>query len=271
MLDRAAAAAKHAGIEDRVRLVETDLNAWRADTHAHIYFANHSLHHVLELEHLFGEIAATLDDEGVFLVNDMVGRNGHQRWPEAATIVHGIWEQMPERYRFNHYTGRVDSVYPDTDCSVSSFEGVRAEDILPLLLERFHAQTYVTFANVIDPFVDRVYGPNFDIENEEDIAFVEQIAQLDQAALELATLTPTHLVGAFRPTPVECRYPKGRSPERTVHSKLADPVPDPRIAELERIAADAQGKYQRLRARKSVRLALKMAELSKKLPAVGRR
>jgi len=243
MLERAVAHAQEAGIADRVRTVQADLNTWCAEGPVDVYFANHSLHHVVELEHLFSEIKSSLDPAGVFLINDMIGRNGHQRWPEAVAMVNGIWDQMPERYRLNHYSGQIDTVYPDTDCSGESFEGVRAEDILPLLLQTFHPQTYVTFGNIIDPFVDRVYGPNFDVNNEADVAFLEQIAQLDDAALELGVLTPTHLVGTFRPSPVECRYPRGRSPERTLHPvsapvPVAAPAEDPPPSELQ-IAAPA--------------------------------
>jgi SAM-dependent methyltransferase len=237
MLERADALAREAGIADRVRTVQADLNTWCAEGPVDVYFANHSLHHVVELEHLFGQIKSSLDPDGVFLINDMIGRNGHQRWPEAVAMVNGIWDQMPERYRRNNYSGEIDTVYPDLDCSGESFEGVRAEDILPLLLKTFHPETYVTFANIVDPFVDRVYGPNFDINNESDVAFLEHIAQLDDAAMELRVLTPTHLVGSFRPSPVQCRYPRGRSPERTVHPAsppipVTAPAEDPPPAEV---------------------------------------
>ena len=53
--------------------------------------ANHSLHHVLALEHLFAQVSATLREDGVFVVNDMIGRNGHQRWPEALDLLQRIW------------------------------------------------------------------------------------------------------------------------------------------------------------------------------------
>ena len=46
---------------------------------------------------------------------------------------------------------------------MGSFEGIRAQDILPLLVERFTFDEFIGFGNVIDPFVDRSFGPNFDI------------------------------------------------------------------------------------------------------------
>lgn len=223
MLERAQALARELGLDGRVRTVAADLNSWRAQEPADIYFAHHSLHHVVELEHLLDEVARTLAADGVLLINDMVGRNGHRRWPEAGELVNMLWRVAPERYRFNHYLGHVDDAYPDVDCSAEGFEGVRAQDILPLLCDRFHADAYVTFASIIDPFVDRVYGPNFDAESSVDTAFIEAVARIDDAMLDLGMTTPTHLVGSFRNRPVACRFPRGRSPERTVRREPAAP------------------------------------------------
>jgi SAM-dependent methyltransferase len=257
MLERAHAQAAELGIADRVSGVEADLNTWVADGGADVYFASHSLHHVVELEHLFDEVKRSLRPDGVLVINDMIGRNGHQRWPEAARLVDMIWSRIPERYRHNPIHQRVDEVYPDVDYSTEGFEGIRAQDILPLLLERFHPDAFITFMNVIDPFVDRVHGRNVDPERPEDRHFIDLVAQLDDAALDLGIVTPTHLVGSFRTRPCEPRYPRGRSPELTLRG---DPGPgaepaEQRIAQLESELADARARYDALRARKALRIA----------------
>ncbi len=223
MLERAVVNSQQLGISDALYTVEADFNTWTAAEPADIYFAHHSLHHVLALEHLLDEVRDSLAADGVLLINDMIGRNGHRRWPEAAELVNRIWSTTPERYRFNHYIGEVDEVYPDWDCSNVGFEGIRAQDILPLLLERLYPETYVTFANVIDPFVDRVYGLNFDPHNREDTDFIDAIARFDDAAIDLGLTTPTHMFAAFKTQPVTCSYPRNRSPERTARRDLAVP------------------------------------------------
>ena len=214
MLERARAEAESLGIADRMTTVESDLNRWTADGPADIYFASHSLHHVVDLEHLFDEVKRTLRPDGFLLVNDMIGRNGHQRWPEALELVNRIWSTVPERYRYNRIHRRFDTTYSDDDWSSEGFEGIRAQDILPLMLDRFHPDAFITFMNVIDPFVDRLYGPNLDPDLPEDRRFIDRVAQLDDAALDLGLVTPTHLVGSFRTRPCEARFPRGRSPER---------------------------------------------------------
>jgi len=263
MLRRALATAAELGIADRVRVQATDLNVWTATEPADIYLAVQSLHHVVELEHLYDEVVRTLEPDGVLLVNDMIGRNGHVRWPEAAAIVRGIWELMPARYRRSSYSGQIDHEFPDWDCSGEGFEGVRSQDVLPLLLERFHPELYVTFANVIDPFVDRVYGHNFDMSSAEDVTFIDTVGRLDDALLDLGVVTPTHLVASFRKRPAECRYPRERSPERTVRrpgerrGTDLDPV---QLAVPPQLRQAAE-RYEALRRRKAVRAALAAADL----------
>jgi SAM-dependent methyltransferase len=264
MLERAVAQAAELGLADRVIAVEADLNTWSAQQDADVFFANHSLHHVVELERLFAEVRRHMRPDGVLLVNDMIGRNGHVRWPEARAIVDVIWRALPAKYRWNKYAGRADEIYPDIDCSGEGFEGMRAQDILPLLLESFHPDVFVTFANVIDPFVDRLYGPNFDASDPEDIAIIEALGRLDDAALDLAIVSPTHLIGSFRAQPVAPRYPRGRSPERAL--RIATPDDDvrnvtDRLAGLEAERAEAWGRYHELRGRRAVRLALWLAAL----------
>lgn len=275
MIERGLAYAEELGLSERVRAEKTDLNEWVARESADVYLAVHSLHHVVELEHLYGEVARALHPEGVLLVNDMIGRNGHVRWPEAREVVDAIWRLAPDRYKYNHYLGRVDDEYPDVDCSGEGFEGIRAQDVLPLLLATFHAEIYVTFGNVIDPFVDRVYGPNFDPGRIEDARFIDAVAHIDDGAIDLGLLTPTHLIATFRLRPVDRRYPRDRSPERTVRRPDSEPPcrkPAPDVHERLREAEERAGAlaaelreagsgYEALRARKAVRLALYLAEL----------
>lgn len=289
MLDRGMAHARRLGLADRVLGVETDLNCWEADGTTDVFLANHSLHHVVELERLFSEVHAGLDPEGVFVVNDMIGRNGHVRWPEAADLVRRVWDVAPPGYRKNPWLHEVEDVYPDIDCSTSGFEGIRAQDILPLLLERFHPDVYISFLNVADPFIDRVYGPNFDVDRPEDRAFIDALGRFDDAAIDLQLVTPTHLIGSFRTRPVVCRYPRRRSPARTVHppsqnhvpAPTADPTaelqtlvgtgenatPDELVVELERSLEESRARYEHLRHRKAVRIALNLAALRHWRPA----
>src|SRR5262249_45193314 len=145
----------------------------------HVVLANQCLHHVVELESLLDGIYRTLSPDGFFLIDDMIGRNGHQRWPEALHFVKKFWRELPDSYRFNVGLKRIDKHYENSDFSTNGFEGIRAEDILPLLVERFHFDFFVGFGNVVDVFLDRVYGPNFDPRKEWDREFIDRVHEVD--------------------------------------------------------------------------------------------
>jgi SAM-dependent methyltransferase len=280
LLERAMADAARRGMAERVTGVEVDLNEWLPAGTADVYFANHSLHHLVNLEGILAGVKGSMAEDGVLVVNDMIGRNGHVRWPEAADLVHAIWDAAPARYRWNPIEQKVDETYPDTDYGRYTFEGVRAEDILPLLLHHFHPEVYVTFLNVADPFIDRIYGPNFELDNPDDRAFIDALGQFDDAAIDLQLVTPTHLVASFRRSEVPCRYPRRRSPARTVRhpERLAEREPSDAVrasddgaadpAEVEALrssVAEAWGRYHHLRQRRAVRAALALAALRRRV------
>lgn len=220
MRERAQHDAAAAGLSAHLIDEEADLNAWEPSEQHDVVIANHSLHHVCELERLFEQVRASASPDCVFIVNDMIGRNGHMRWPEALDLVQHIWATMPDRYRYNHQLRRHEAVYDNWDCSTEGFEGIRAQDILRLLNEYFHPAVFLAFANVIDLFVDRGFGHNFDPERAEDRNFIDAVARLDEGALALGIVKPTHLMAHYVMHDVECDFVPPLSPAFAVR-----PVP----------------------------------------------
>ncbi|MBK1784462.1 SAM-dependent methyltransferase [Prauserella cavernicola] len=225
MQERAAAAASSLGLADRVEPVVADFNTWVADTEHDVVVGYQVLHHVLDLEHLYGQVRASLTRDGVFVVHDMIGRNGHRRWPEALEVVERIWATLPAELRRNAITGAVDEVYDDVDCAADGFEGIRAEDVLPVLLRYLHPSFFLALGNVIDPFIDRIYGHNFDLTDPEHLALIDQLGVLDDTLIDLGTVTPTRLTALFHPTPQPLRVHGNRTPARSVrNTEVLDPA-----------------------------------------------
>ena len=193
MLERGRELAAAEGVAALIRTVRADFNAWDPGGPCDAVMANQSLHHVTNLEGLFDAIAGALDARGLFVTSDMIGRNGHQRWPEAAAIVREFWRELPRGYRYNHQLARREDEFLDWDCAQEGFEGIRAQDILPLLVERFGFDLFAPFANVIDPFIDRGFGHNFDAGAEWDRAFIDRVHARDEAEIRRGAITPTHL------------------------------------------------------------------------------
>jgi SAM-dependent methyltransferase len=202
MLERGEALAAEQGVADHVRGVEADFNTWEPDGRYDGVIANQALHHVLNLEGLYAAIHGALAPTGRFVTSDMIGRNGHQRWPEARRIVDELWPELPIEYRYHHLLRRTEEEFMDWDCSGEGFEGIRAQDVLPLLVERFEFETFLGFGNVIDVFVDRGFGPNFDADGEWDRAFIDRVQARDMDGLRSGELKPTHVMAVMRSRPV---------------------------------------------------------------------
>lgn len=201
MLARGEAHAEVQGVASHIKLTEADFNDWSpGEQHYDAVIANQSLHHVLELEHLFQGVASALGDSGVFLVSDMIGRNGHQRWPEARAIVDEFWNELPENYRYNQMLKRKEQRFLDHDCSGESFEGIRAQDILPLLVDQFQFEFFFPYANIVFPFIDRPFGHNFDATAEWDRDFVDRLHRRDEHEMLAGTIKPTAMLAVLRNT-----------------------------------------------------------------------
>jgi SAM-dependent methyltransferase len=201
MLDRGRSLAQQKQLLGTVQFTQADINSWRPRQQYDIIMANQSLHHFVELEVLFDKVYDALSSQGLFLTDDIVGRNGHMRWPEALEILNRIWSDTPRKYKYNHQLKRLELEYDNWDCSKESFEGIRAQDVLPLLIGKFQFELFVGFGNLIDVFVDRSFGHNFNPEDQTDRDFIDKVHFLDEDCIERGQIKPTHMTAAM------CKYP----------------------------------------------------------------
>ena len=113
-------------------------------------------------------------------------------------LVDEFWAELPSRYRYNRQLQRQEDRFDDWDCSVAGFEGIRAQDILPELIRRFHFDLFIGFANIIDPFIDRSFGFNFDAEADWDRSFIDRVHARDEMELAAGRIKPTHMYAVMR-------------------------------------------------------------------------
>ncbi len=216
MIERARARLEGSPAAAQVRFLKEDFNRWQPPRGFYdIIMANQSLHHVLELEHLFDSIQRGLKQDGLFLASDMIGRNGHQRWPEALAMVEEFWQELPDSYRYNQLMQRQETTYINHDCSTSGFEGIRAQDILPLLIERFQFDTFIPYGNITFVFIDRPFGHNFDAQAAWDKDFIDRVHAADEKAMLEGSIKPTSMIAVM--TLRECE------------TRLLDPGLTPRL------------------------------------------
>jgi len=275
MLQRGRLAAADHGVAGHLNTIQADFNDWRPACEYDGVIAIHVLHHVVNLEGLLTGIKESLRPSGCFAISDMVGRNGHQRWPEALRIIQEFWRRLPPSYRYNHQLKRYEEMFEDWDCSQEGFEGIRSQDILPLLLERFHFQRFVAFGNLTDPFVDRSFGPNFDATADWDRAFIDEVQLRNDEEIARGSIKPTQMFAVLgasanepttfqeAPSPAFCvRWPDSRDgrrdtpeeagqayePEAWTHTRSELEIACRRLRELSREGARMKAQISQLTA-----------------------
>ena len=122
------------------------------------------------------------------------------RWPPPRyRRACSYWAFLPDRLKFNRQLNRLDQTFINWDCSTQSFEGIRSQDILPLLIRQFGFSHFLGFGGLIDVFIDRGYGHNFDPKSESDCALIDFIHELNELTLEHDVIKPTMMFAAMTP------------------------------------------------------------------------
>jgi hypothetical protein len=99
--------------------------------------------------------------------------------------------------RYHAQLKRVDEIFTDHDCSTEGFEGIRAQDILPLLLKTFHPYKFHGFGGFIDVMVDRGYGHGYDVNDRSAVALIRSLADLNEIMLDAGVIKPTAMMAYF--------------------------------------------------------------------------
>lgn len=141
-----------------------------------------ALHHIVELERLVKFISLSLNEGGEFWsIGEAVGRNGNRLWPEAKAIADTFFETLPERYRVNSHTKKIDFIIPDYDFSIGCFEGIRSEEIIQIIDRRFEPVETYRVNCFLWRMLNLAYSKNYDLASSEDCALINQIVRSELA------------------------------------------------------------------------------------------
>jgi SAM-dependent methyltransferase len=157
------------------------------------------LHHVVELEHVFEEVSAALEDDGEFWsIGETLGRNGGRMWPESYEVANAFFRRLPQKYRVNRTTGNVvDEDLGDMDYSIGCFEGIRCESIEPVL-DRYLTPVDVCRHNcTLFKLFSPTYSDNYDTRSADDRALIEQAVDREIALFRRGG-RPVELNGVYR-------------------------------------------------------------------------
>jgi hypothetical protein len=165
-----------------------------------VVFCHASLHHILDLEHVAGEIRKSLREGGVLITVDVCTRNGYLMWPETHEVVRALFQTLPGRFRVNHTAyGRpkVDETIWEADTSAVSMECIRAQEIIPVLAKTFRVRQFVPYFSICRRLLDTMYGPNYDLKMPLDAVILNWLWELDLADLRSNKLKPETFFGIY--------------------------------------------------------------------------
>lgn len=185
--------------DQQPRLILADVNEIRDFGEQYdIVMCVSALHHVVELEGVLNFIRDALTDDGEFWsIGEAIGRSGNRLFDEDYRVGNSVFRALPERYRRNRNTGRVDEDLPNVDFSDATFEGIRSDEIEPLLLHRFEPIAVYRRNCFLWRLVDLAYSDNYDLSREGDVLRIHSLVEQELAHFRNGG-RPTELHGTFR-------------------------------------------------------------------------
>jgi len=173
----------------RVRFEHVDLNFAELPVERYdLIWSSGGFHCLLNLEHVLNQVAGALRPGGIFVLHGWVGERRMQFDAARLARANALLAEIPARYR------RVERITPAPPWALSPFRGVRSNEILPLVHDRFDV--------VHERLTGRVYPlamvVDLDAIERDDPALLERVLGVEAAARDDATLRPGVVYGVYR-------------------------------------------------------------------------
>lgn len=158
----------------------------------HMIYANAVLHHVINLERLYGHIIRGLKPDGILHLIEVVGQNRKLIWDENEAFANQLLEHLPRQVIGDHRL----RILPEEE----GMEGIRQEEILPLLeplLSPVYEHRHGAFMRYLctDPTFLELLHPNEPVAKR----CLDFMIECDDAAVKNRILRPLELWGVYRP------------------------------------------------------------------------
>jgi SAM-dependent methyltransferase len=158
-----------------------------------VVMAHASLHHLLNLEHVFKEIYKSLKDDGVLIVQDIIGKTQVLFWRENVEFVQDLIRGLPSRIT----AGAEIPSYVEPDIQVG-MEGIRQQEIeeqIELLFKPSRVYHFGSFMRMI--CTHPVIGKNINPKLQSDRELLEILSHLDLQMIRQKVLRPTEMLGVY--------------------------------------------------------------------------
>ena len=165
-------------------------------------FANDVLHHITNLEGLYGRIHEALSPEGKLFFCEYVGPNRFQYSDERMELVNRYLRVLPDRLRLDPLTGetlwRRERLSAEKVEQDDPTEAVRSRDVLPLARQAFRAEAeYPSGGGLLNPLLFGLIA-NFREGAPEDDGLLRLLCDAEDRLTRSRRLEPDFLVFAGR-------------------------------------------------------------------------
>jgi SAM-dependent methyltransferase len=174
-------ASKSFDLSVKCDLIEADINNLKFNGDKwDIILCISALHHVVELERLIKFCHESLNLDGEFWsIGECVGKNGNRLWSDAKIEADKIFQQLPIKYKKNLHTNNIDFELPDIDCSITSFEGIRSEEIEKNIDRWFYPLNTHRGNCFLWRIINQAYSDNYNINNSEDRLWIAKLVNAE--------------------------------------------------------------------------------------------
>ncbi len=164
-----------------------------------------ALHHVENLEHLLAQVSASLKPGGWLVFDEYVGPNRMQWSDRVLEIVNEVLGILPERYRISVRDGlpkvREERFPVEKMIEIDPSEGVRSEEIIPLVERYFQLAARRQYGGaILMPLFMNIVG-NFDAAREEDRMILDFCLLLEKTLLREKVVPANGVLGVARRRP----------------------------------------------------------------------
>jgi glycosyltransferase involved in cell wall biosynthesis/SAM-dependent methyltransferase len=163
-----------------------------------LILAHASLHHLVNLEHVFYQIHKGLKTTGHLILQDIIGKTQVLFWKENVDFARELVAQMPQKYK-EGIADQENIIPPYNEPSIQKgMEGIRQEEIEEQVNKYFTALKsfkYGSFMRMICTHPE--LGKRFDPEKEEDRKYLEYLFRLDLEQVEQKKLRPTEMLAVY--------------------------------------------------------------------------
>jgi len=205
-VEQARATATAAGLGDRIDYRVANLDEIElAPSAFDAIFASSSFHHVVRLEHLFGQCRRALRPGALLFLDDYVGPSRFQSGPQVFDLMNRVVALLPERYRRNLFTddgALVERITPqalDYFASHDPSEAIRSAEIIPALTRDFEIVEHRPYGGALLHLLLSGIVGNFDETCERDTMFLTLLATMEHTLEEHGILDSDFAVIVARP------------------------------------------------------------------------